>query len=74
MLRLARSLILRVCVSVRLSALYEHVSVSVYIQLITKSGKKQLCELNERKPVKKYAKKLPDIKGRVKKGEEEAAV
>lgn len=26
MLRLARSLILRVCVSVRLSALYEHVS------------------------------------------------
>lgn len=49
-------------------------SVSVYIQLITKSGKKQLCELNERKPVKKYAKKLPDIKGRVKKGEEEAAV
>lgn len=73
MLRLARSLILRVCVSVRLSALYEQ-SVSVYIQLITKSGKKQLCELNERKPVKKYAKKLPDIKGRVKKGEEEAAV
>jgi len=35
----------------------------VYIQLITKA-KKQLCELNERKPVEKYAKKLSDTKGK----------